>query len=809
MFVYRQLTGDGAIVARVASVQYADAWSKGGVMMRESLAAGSRHAFAVVSAANGIAFQRRPSTNGGTLHSGVTGIGPPAWVRLQRKGSTFTAARSADGVTWTSLGSETISMPATLYVGLAVTSHNAAVRTRALISSVSVTTPSAAVASGTLPAGWTSSNIGGGTLAGSATYVSNVFTIDGSGTDIWGTSDQFRYTYRQVSGDVDVIARVNSVEDVDAWSKGGVMIRRSLAAGSAHASLFVSARNGVAFQRRPADGGTSVHTAAGGRLAPWWVKLSRRGSAITAYQSGDGVTWQFAGTQTLSLASSFYVGVAVTSHNAAALARATFSSVSVTAASTSALPAGWASSDVGSAVLSGSASYASGVFMTSGAGADIWGTSDQFRFTYRQVTGDVDLVARVSTLQNIDTWTKAGVMIRRSLSASAGHASMFVSSGNGLAFQRRASDGLSSVHTAAGLRAAPWWVKLSRRGSTITAYQSADGNAWSTVGIQALSLPSTFYVGLAVTSHDPAVRAAATFTSVSVTTAAASVNDAPSVSLTSPAAGSSFPAPATLTLAASATDGDGTISRVEFFSGSTLIGADSLAPYSISWANVPAGTYSFVAVARDNDGAATVSSSRSVSVGGTTASVSAAPSVSLTSPAAGSSFGAPATIALAASASDGDGISRVEFYSGSALIGADALAPYTLSWTNVPAGTYSLVAVARDTTGRTTVSSTRSISVVAAGTPKRAVFVPSADHATAVQRYIVEFFRAGADPSVSNPVATVDVGKPPIVNGECQADVSGTISRLPAGSYIATVTAVGLTGAARSAPSLIFSLLGA
>jgi phosphatidylethanolamine-binding protein (PEBP) family uncharacterized protein len=351
-------------------------------------------------------------------------------------------------------------------------------------------------------------------------------------------------------------------------------------------------------------------------------------------------------------------------------------------------------------------------------------------------------------------------------------------------------------------------VKLSRRGSTITAYQSADGNAWSTVGIQALSLPSTFYVGLAVTSHDPAVRAAATFTSVSVTTAAASVNDAPSVSLTSPAAGSSFPAPATLTLAASATDGDGTISRVEFFSGSTLIGADSLAPYSISWANVPAGTYSFVAVARDNDGAATVSSSRSVSVGGTTASVSAAPSVSLTSPAAGSSFGAPATIALAASASDGDGISRVEFYSGSALIGADALAPYTLSWTNVPAGTYSLVAVARDTTGRTTVSSTRSISVVAAGTPKRAVFVPSADHATAVQRYIVEFFRAGADPSVSNPVATVDVGKPPIVNGECQADVSGTISRLPAGSYIATVTAVGLTGAARSAPSLIFSLLG-
>ncbi|MCC3158560.1 carbohydrate-binding protein [Hymenobacter sp. 15J16-1T3B] len=96
-------------------------------------------------------------------------------------------------------------------------------------------------------------------------------------------------------------------------------------------------------------------------------------------------------------------------------------------------------------------------------------------------------------------------------------------------------------------------------------------------------------------------------------------NAAPSVSLTSPASGTSFTAPASISLAASAADADGSISKVEFFSGTTLLGTATSSPYSYTWAGVPAGTYNLTAKATDNAGAATTSAAVSVSVAAPTA----------------------------------------------------------------------------------------------------------------------------------------------------------------------------------------------
>src|SRR3990170_274401 len=83
-----------------------------------------------------------------------------------------------------------------------------------------------------VPSPWVAADIGTPALAGSATYASGVFTMRAAGTDIWGTSDQFRFVYQPITGDVDVIARVNSITNADAWSKAGVMIRSSLSPGS-------------------------------------------------------------------------------------------------------------------------------------------------------------------------------------------------------------------------------------------------------------------------------------------------------------------------------------------------------------------------------------------------------------------------------------------------------------------------------------------------------------------------------------------------------------------------------------------------
>jgi subtilisin family serine protease len=94
--------------------------------------------------------------------------------------------------------------------------------------------------------------------------------------------------------------------------------------------------------------------------------------------------------------------------------------------------------------------------------------------------------------------------------------------------------------------------------------------------------------------------------------------------------------------------------------------------------------------------------------------VNVPPSVQLTSPANGASFTSPATIALAASASDPDGsVAQVAFYSGQTLVGSDATAPFTFSWTNVPPGNYTLTAVATDNLGATNASVPISVQVVA------------------------------------------------------------------------------------------------
>ncbi|RTQ48981.1 carbohydrate-binding protein [Hymenobacter gummosus] len=98
--------------------------------------------------------------------------------------------------------------------------------------------------------------------------------------------------------------------------------------------------------------------------------------------------------------------------------------------------------------------------------------------------------------------------------------------------------------------------------------------------------------------------------------AAGTTNAAPSVSLTSPAAGASFTAPATISLAANASNSDGTISKVDFYQGSTLLGTDTSSPYTYSWTGVAAGTYSVTARATDNAGAVTTSSAVSVTVNG-------------------------------------------------------------------------------------------------------------------------------------------------------------------------------------------------
>ena len=267
-------------------------------------------------------------------------------------------------------------------------------------------------------------------------------------------------------------------------------------------------------------------------------------------------------------------------------------------------------------------------------------------------------------------------------------------------------------------------------------------------------------------------------------------NAAPVVTITAPADGSIVPRSTPVTLSANATDADGTVARVDFYADGVKIGTDASSPYSVAWANPPAGWHTLTAEAFDDLGGAgsspavalgvnnldtvTVSpssvrtgqaanivvtgvnpcgavdlnfgdnshttfaisglpmtQSHAWTTGGTktvtatahgncagvlsttvTVIANAPPSVSLTSPANGSGAVAPASVLLQATASDPEtSVIRVDFYAGSTLIASDSTSPYSYQWSAVAAGTYSITARAVDTEGAVGVSAAALVTV--------------------------------------------------------------------------------------------------
>jgi hypothetical protein len=180
----------------------------------------------------------------------------------------------------------------------------------------------------------------------------------------------------------------------------------------------------------------------------------------------------------------------------------------------------------------------------------------------------------------------------------------------------------------------------------------------------------------------------------------ATTNASPTVSITSPKSETQFAVGSSVSFAANAADSDGTVAKVEFYNGNTLLGTDTSAPYSYNWTNVKAGDYNITAKAIDNKGATTTSSIVKIKVAS-----NASPTVSLTSPKVNSQFAVGSSVSIAANAADSDGtIAKVEFFNGTTRLSTDTSAPYSYTWGNVKAGEYSITAKATDNKGATTVS---------------------------------------------------------------------------------------------------------
>lgn len=608
-FAYQTLTGNGSIVARVTQNQNTNAWSKVGVEIRESLAANAKHVAMVTSASNGPQMVSRTTTGGtSTSVNGTAAAFTPTWVRLVRSGSTITASRSADGVAWTTVGSVSVSMASTVYIGLLTCSRDTAKLNEAKFTNVTFTgTINAAEVVNALPAptgvavargtgtalavswqpvagatgyviersddgvefvdagtamasatSWTNSG-----LAGSMRYFFRVRATDAAGRSVSSevasginrpsavtnatarslTASQVVLDWRDKSGDSGYrierssdnvtftqIATVGT--NVPSYTATGLTVGTqywfritpmSPYGDSVPTTLAGSTRlpavGGLAFTAKTSSAIDIRWTAIAGATG-YRIERATDGSTFTTLANVASTSVTYSDTSVVPLGEYYYRVIATNATTEGTNPIAIFAAAPAAAS----LPAPWTSTDIGNVVGTGAAGLSSGTFTVVSNGADIWGTADAFRYTYQPLVGDGSITARVATLENTAGWAKVGVMIRESTAANSRHAMVVVSPSNSVAMQYRSSTGGSSTSIAGPTgKAAPYWVRIVRAGNVLTGSVSPDGTTWTQVGSVTISMASSVLVGLSANSNITTLLNKATYSNVAVS------NNAPTV----------------------------------------------------------------------------------------------------------------------------------------------------------------------------------------------------------------------------------------------------------------------------------------
>jgi len=292
----KNLVGNGTITAKVENVQNTGDWAKAGIMIRETLARNSKYAFAFVTPTMGTALQQRTTTGGsagGTAN--IAGLTAPYWLRLTRNGDAITAYQSVDGLTWTTLGTTTISMGANVLVGMAVCSVNNTTLNQSVFSHVKVldqTSPQLSLTPGDGTASLTWSPVSGSV---SGYRIKRATSANGPFTTIVSSTPGTAFVDTSLANGTPYYYSVTSLSS-------GVESAESLVVSvtpSASPSLISRALNGTAGANAEKATETAAMAFDGSTGTKWYTDINASTGWIR-YQFGNGLAWRITRYQVTS-----------------------------------------------------------------------------------------------------------------------------------------------------------------------------------------------------------------------------------------------------------------------------------------------------------------------------------------------------------------------------------------------------------------------------------------------------------------------------------------------------------------------------
>ncbi len=490
-FIYQPFSGDIEFVAKIP----AEVRGKYGLMIRETLEASSRNAMMERVDADRQFFQWRDNVTGFPAVAGPN-ISGPTFLKIVKIGDRISGFSSIDGIDFNQIGSITIAdFTDNFYIGFAATALTATTM-EARFEEVSI--KNITLDPDALPEPWAFSNIGNPEDPGNAGFLDGKFQIEMTNGEIFKERDTLQYVYQQVSGDLSFVAKITAEES----GKYGLMIRENLEANARNAMVERVNRNRQFFQWRSGVGGGSKAIEGPNLSGPVFFKITRAGDVISAFSSTDGVDFELLGTREFTaLPEDLFIGFAATALSSSPGTRVDFEPINLETfpLSPDDLPTPWEFANIGNPEPPGIGGFRNDVFSILATKGEINLGADDFQYIYQPRSGDISITARL----NAEFIGKHGLMIRSSLEADAAHYMIERVAPNKFFDQWRDDNGGAVDGNQSGLLTGiPYYLKLIKQGTTITALTSFNGETFQIIGQRDMpALSGDFFIGLASTAQ--------------------------------------------------------------------------------------------------------------------------------------------------------------------------------------------------------------------------------------------------------------------------------------------------------------------